>query len=199
MPAERALTDEEVAELDARLAAVPAPLEPLDSAMLDGYLAGVLLQPRPVAASRWLPFVTDGRGRPLPRGFDAAPLIALVQRRHAELAAAIEHRRWFDPWIFAAGDDADVAAAVEPWVAGFAFAMERFPRLIERDTPALTHAFALVLRHLDPAELEDADALLEEIESLEPPADLPTAVEEIVRGVLLLADESRPRRGAIRS
>jgi uncharacterized protein len=160
--------------------------------MLDGYLAGVLLQPRRVAPARWLPFVTDARGRPLPRGFDAAPLVALVKRRHAELDAAIEARRWFDPWIFAADAQAG-PEAVEPWVAGFAFAMECFPRLFEGETPALTHAFALILRHLDPAELEEADALLVEIESLEPPPDLPAAIEEIVRGVLLLADESRPR------
>ena len=41
-------------------------------------------------------------------------------------------------------------------------------------------------------DLEDADDLIEEIESLEPPADLSEAVEELVRATLLLADVSRP-------
>ena len=191
MPAERVLTDDEIAELDERLAAVPAPHEPLDTAMLDGYLCGVLLQPRRIVPGRWLPAVTDIQGRSLPRGFDPARVHALVKRRHAELDQAIEQRQWFDPWIY---DDGSGVAAVQPWVAGFAAAMERFPELIERETPQRIHAFALILRHLDPSELEDADALLEEIESLEPPSDLPAAVEEIVRATLLLADESRPRR-----
>jgi len=49
-----------------------------------------------------------------------------------------------------------------------------------------------VYRHLAPDDLEDADELLAEIESLEPPADLSAAVEELVRATLLLADVGRP-------
>ena len=52
----------------------------------------------------------------------------------------------------------------------------------------LTGPLALLYRHLDVDDLEDADALLAEIESLEPPADLAAAVEELVRATLLLAD-----------
>jgi uncharacterized protein len=175
---------------------VPAPLEAMDASMADGYLCGVLLQARPVAAARWLPAVTDVEGRPLPRGFDARPLHAALARRHAELDAAITARRWFDPWIFAVDEAGEDVAAVAPWVAGFAAAMAEFPALFERDDPELTHAFALIFRHVDAAELEDADALLAEIEELEPPADLPAAVEELVRAVLLLADVARPLAAA---
>ncbi len=83
--------------------------------------------------------------------------------------------------------------AVRPWVAGFAHAMARFPALMAMDDAALLEPLALVLRHLDPAELEDADLLLAEIDSLEPPVDLAAAVEELVRATLLLADVSRPQ------
>lgn len=184
--------EDDALALDRLLAAVPAPLEPMDASMADGFLCGVLLQARPVAPARWLPAVTDVGGRPLPRGFDARDLHARLLKRHAELDAAIGERHWFDPWIFASdGDGADVSA-VEPWVAGFAAAMEWFPALFERDAPELTQAFALIFRHVDPADLEEADALLAEIEELEPPADLADAVEELVRAVLLLADVSRP-------
>jgi uncharacterized protein len=185
------LADEEIAVLDALLAAVPPPLEPLDVAMLDGFLCGVLVQPRAIPESRWMPHATDASGRPLARGFDATRLHALVRRRHAELDAAIGGRQWFDPWVFDTGAG---AAAVEPWVAGFASAMEWFPALLEGDSPALTEPLALLFRHLDANELEDADALLDEIASLEPPADLPAAIEEIVRATLLLADIGRPKR-----
>ena len=46
----------------------------------------------------------------------------------------------------------------------------------------------MLYRHLDAEDLEDADVVLEEIESLEPPADLSEAVEGLVRAMLLLAN-----------
>src|SRR4051812_30754462 len=88
-PVPKPLTERELEELQALLDAVPAPLEALDVSMLDGFLCGVLLQPHRVPEARWLPHVTDADARPLPAGFDAARLQALVRRRHAELDAAI--------------------------------------------------------------------------------------------------------------
>ena len=192
-----ALTDAELDELQQLVDAVPAPLEPLDVSMIDGFLCGVLLQPKSVAPARWLPFVTDADGRALPRRFDPTRLHALVQRRHAELDAAIAQRRWFDPWVFELEGEEGAPPpidAVYPWVAGFATALETFPGLMALDPAALTEPLALVYRHLAPDDLEDADELLAEIESLEPPADLSEAVEELVRATLLLADISRPLR-----
>ena len=201
-PAARAappLNERELDELQALLDRVPAPLEPLDVSMLDGFLCGVLVQPRSVPAARWLPHITDADGRALPARFDATRLHALAQRRHAELDAAIRRRDWFDPWVYEltgdAHDDDDAPAAVDavyPWVAGFATALELFPGLMALDAKALTEPLALVYRHLAADDLEDADALLAEIESLEPPADLSEAVEGLVRACLLLADVARP-------
>ena len=190
-------SDREIDELEDLLDAVPAPLEALDVATLDGFLCGVIVQPRRIVPERWLPFVTDGDGRPLPTGFDARRLRELAVRREAELRRAIERREWFDPRVFELEDD-DAASpadgdAVYPWVAGFAAAMEIFPGLLEGDDDAVVEPLALIYRHLDPDDLEDADALLAEIESLEPPIDLAAAVEELVRATLLLADVARDR------
>lgn len=200
------LTERDIDELQTLLDRVPAPLEPLDVSMLDGFLCGVLLQPQPVPAAQWLPHLTDADGRALPTGFDTQRLHALALRRHAELNEAIAQRQWFDPWVFEmaaededADDDGDGLhdnAAVYPWVAGFATAQEFFPRLMQLDAQALTAPLALLYRHLDPDDLEDADELIEEIDSLEPPADLSAAVEELVRATLLLADVARPRPAA---
>lgn len=227
----RPLDDAELERLQALLEAVPAPLEPLDATMLDGFLCGVLVQPRPVPESAWFPHVLDAEsGRPARPGYDAAPLRALVRRRHAELDAAIEARRWFDPWVFEpeaddeapgptrapAADDglaglagladedgseahgADGAPpevqAVYPWVAGCVTALDLFPGVMALTGPALDEALVLLYRHLDPEDLEDADAILETIETLEPAEDLATAVEELVRATLLLADIGRPQR-----
>ena len=195
-PAPPPLGDREIEALQALLDAVPAPLEPLDVSSLDGFLCGVIVQPTAIAPSRWLRFVTDVDGRALPAGFDARQLHALVLRREGELRRAIGRRQWFDPWVFElnegdAGSD-DVRAAdsdpAYPWVAGFAAALETFPGLLAADEDALTGPLALLYRHLDADDLEDGDALLAEIDSLEPPADLGAAVEELVRATLLLAD-----------
>jgi len=207
------LNERELDELQTILDRVPAPLEALDVSMLDGYLCGVLLQPRHIAVARWLPHVTDVDGRALPARFEASRLTGLVLRRHAELDDAIQRRQWFDPWVFELSDDDERAhesgedddaeddegdggsgaiEAVYPWVAGFATALELFPDLMALDAKALTEPLALVYRHLAPDDLEDADDLLAEIESLEPPEDLAAAVEELVRATLLLADISRP-------
>ena len=151
---------------------------------------------------------TAGRCRP---GFDATRLHALVERRHAELNDAIARRQWFDPWVFELADDDD-AARGDPMMREAMMPCRRrsmrstpgspasrprsscSPALMALDATArrLTEPLALVYRHLAPDDLEDADELLAEIESLEPPADLAEAVEGLVRATLLLADVTRP-------
>ncbi len=186
------LGDADLDELQALLDAVPAPLEPLDATSLDGYLCGVLLQPKPVPAASWLPHVVDVDGRPAPARYPLARLHALALRRHAELQRAIAARQWFDPWVYQLDDEASASDSVLPWVAGFATAMAFFPALMRIDDPALLEPLAVLYLHLDPEDLEDADELLEIVESLEPPTDMPEAVEDIVRSVLRIADVSLP-------
>ena len=126
---------------------------------------------------------------------DIAGLRTLVLRRHAELDAAIAQRRWFDPWVFELdGDAPDAANAVYPWVAGVALAFETFPGVMQLPADETTEALALVYRHLDADDLEDAAELLAEIEMLEPVDRLEDAVEGLVRAMLLLADVTRPVR-----
>ena len=185
-------TDEDLAGLQALLDALPAPLEPLDVSALDGYLCGVLLQPRPPAPEQWLRYVTDMEGRPAPPGVDTGPLLAIAQRRHAQLARAIARRDWFDPWVYQLDEDASPSDCVLPWVAGFAVAMEAFPALMERDDPELVEPLALIYQHFAPEDLEDAEALLEVIETLEPPEDLDGAVQDLVRSLMLMADVVAP-------
>lgn len=186
------LTERELEQLQALLDRLPADLEPLDVVMLDGYLCGVLLQPRPVPEAQWLRPIVDTEGRPPPANFPLGELAALVRRRHDELAQAIAQRRWFDPWVYQLDDAATPSETVLPWVAGFAVAMDAFPALMEGHEAALLEPLATLYRHFEPDDLEDADELLAEIETLELPADLPEAVEDLVRSVLLIADVSRP-------
>ncbi len=192
-PTPKPLGEQEMAELDALLNSLPPQHDALDVVMLDGYLCGVLLQPRPVPENAWLAHVTDLDGKAPPAGFDRARLAALVRRRHAELNRAIERRDWFDPWVYELDEDVSPSETVLPWVAGFAAAVDTFTELMDRHEDEILEPLATLYRHFDPDDLEDAEALLAEIETLELPQDLPEAVEDLVRSVLLIADVSRPR------
>lgn len=193
--------------LQALLDDVPAPLEPLDVSMLDGYLTAVALQPKAPPPNEWLRWVLDSEeGRAPPVGFNPEPIRALAMRRLQQLDAAIRHRQWFDPWVFEPmdddGEDADpedwetILAAVYPWVAGFALGADAFPRgLMACHNAELLEGLAGIYQFLDPEDLEDADELLEAIEAIEPAAHLSEAVEVLVSHTLLLADVSRPLKG----
>lgn len=191
------LSEADLDRLQALLDALPAPLEPLDVGMVDGYLCGVLLQPEAVPLSAWLPPILDSEGRPTPTRVNDE-LLALLRRRHKELNVAIAGRQWFDPWIFELDETEDPSETVLPWVAGFAHALDAHPALMQLPEEPLLEPLAAIYLHLDPDDLEDADALLEEIESLEPPADLEEAVEGLVSAVLMLADVSRPQKPTTR-
>jgi uncharacterized protein len=189
--AAESFTEADLEHLQALLDALPAPLEPLDVSMLDGYLVGVLLQPRAVPIAQWLPPILDSEGRDVPKHVDDE-LVGLLRRRHRELNLAIVGRQWFDPWVFELEDGDSPSETLLPWVAGFAHALECHPELMALSDESLLEPLAAIYLHLDPEDLEDADELLEEIESLEPPVDLESAVEGLVSAVLMLADVSRP-------
>ena len=186
------LDEQDIQRLQDLLDQVPEPLQPLDVSAVDGFLCGLLLQPNDVAVARWLPCMTDLEARALPAGFDLSPLQALVLRRHGQLQRAISARQWFDPWIFELDEEASVSECVLPWVAGFAAAMDRFPGLMQVDDPQLLEPLALIYLHFDAQDLEDADALQQVIDTLEPPADLGEAVQDMVRSLMLMADITRP-------
>jgi uncharacterized protein len=197
-----ALTDREREQLEALLDALPAPLAPPDISALDGFLVGVLLQPKAVPEAQWLPWVRDfDNAGPAPAGIDLTHLHSLVRRRHTQLGQAIAARRWFDPWVFElepAGEDDEATPSdvVLPWIAGFAAALERFPALLDSAGPDAREPLATLYAHFDPDDLEDMGDLAEEIATLEPPQTLDEAVEDLVRCTLLLADAMQTRPAA---
>ena len=187
------LSEAELEALQTLLDSLPATLDPLDTVMIDGYLCGVLLQPQAVPEERWLAHIADVDGRKTPTRFDFALMRALVHRRYVALNQAISQRQWFDPWVYQLDDAATPSETVLPWVAGFATAVDLFTQLMDKHEDELLEPLATLYRHLDPDDLEDAEALLAEIETLAPPETLVEAVEDLVRSVLLMADVSRPQ------
>ena len=207
---DRPLFDRDIAALDELLAGIDAERDPLDVAMLDGFLVGVLLQPDVVLPSAWLPLVFDGEGREaaLPDLPTAQRTIALVMRRYNELAACIVAREPFDPIVFEAVDDTGTAlagkagiVALAPWAIGFAESLEAFPALAAAaaDDDGFASLLASILRHLPVGpDADDARAQAEFDREL-PLADLDEAIDELVATVLDIADITRPNRPLTRA
>jgi uncharacterized protein len=196
------LSDAEFQELDELLAAMPEPLQAMDAVMLDGYLCGLLVQPRLIEPQQWLPWVFDAEGRALPEGGDLAASAraqALTLRRHTALNRALLDEGWFHPLILEDADADDAPAsnpisnAMMPWVAGFQEANSRFPALLEFDDEAVAPALARLFRHL-PAETDEERELVATLDRELPLATLDDAIEELVAAVADLADLTRDAR-----
>ena len=210
------LTDAEIDELDALLSAFPEDRCPFDVAMLDGFLAGVLLAPEPVLPSAWLPHVFAAGGGEIewPDTATAQRTLALAMRRHNELAAHIAAREPFEPIVFEITDADGVPAtggkaiaALGFFAGGFAHALDAIPSLAAAYDADDEFAAALdgVLRHV-PVDPDDTrpEAVQLQLERRQldrdvPLAGLDEAIDELVASVLDAADISRPRRPAVRT
>ncbi len=220
------LTDAEFAELDELLANTPAPLQALDASMLDGYLCGVLVQPRLIDSDEWLPNIFDYDGGVLPDDVDAtwlARIRELVERRHGALNRSMVEDGWFDPVVLDLGEDeaqdaAEPEAADEgeeqaaaratyagmstisrtlmPWVAGFQHACLCFPELGDMPDDAVMAAMARLYRHL-PAETDEEKEIVATLDREHPLKDLDDAIEELVVTVADLCDLTQERRYAV--
>ncbi len=204
------LTDAEFAELDEMLATTPEPLQALDASMLDGYLCGVLVQPRLIPVDEWLPNIFDYDGGLLPEDVDQVWLgrvRELVERRHAALNRQLVEDGWFDPVVLDLDeseapdpqDDPEVAAmspisrTLLPWVAGFQHAQLCFPELSDMPDDAVMAALARLYRHL-PAETDEEKEIIATLDREHPLKDLDDAIEEMVVTVADLCDLTEAER-----
>ena len=202
------LTDAEFDELDTLLQTTPEPREPLDVLMLEGYLVGVLVQPRVVPAEEWLPWILDIEGRSLAAYVDAdaawlARSRTLIERRLQSLNAAISEDGWFDPLIV----DTDrappaseyepvqspVSRALLPWAAGFHWAQEQLCEPGDHDDDAIASALARIYRHL-PAEADDDREIVAVLDREHPLATLEDGIEDLVLAAVDLWDLTHRER-----
>lgn len=203
------LTDPELDELDQLLADTPEPLDPLDLVMVDGYLCGVLVQPRLLMLEEWLPPVFDLEGASLPEDVDAAWLARctqLLERRHASLNRSLAEDGWFDPILHELPELATDSASADMlrelpeasrplfgWVAGFQYATTVFPDLITLADEPVVEALDRVFRHLPPDTDEDR-AVLRALDEAHPFKSVDAAVEDLVLAVGELWELTREAR-----
>ena len=200
------LTDAELDELDTLLQATPEPFQPLDVLMLDGYLVGLLVQPRVVSLDEALPPVFDLEGRPLGADIDTAWLArcrTLIERRLLALNAAISEDGWFDPLLVDTDREppvseyepvqSPVSRALLPWAAGFHWAQECFPGLVNLDDDAIASALARIYRHL-PAETDEDREIVAVLDREHPLATLDAGIEDLVLAAVDLWDLTHRQR-----
>jgi uncharacterized protein len=203
------LTDAQIDELDRLLDAVPQPYAPMDAAMLDGFLVGLLLQPEPVPAEAWQPYVFDVDARPEAAAADpvaAARVRELAVRRMGFLGASIAAREAFDPILTTlpeadgAGHAPDPSLALASWAAGFTNALHAFPALVERNDAGVAELLVGVYRHLPEEGADDGlRALRRDAQADVPLHSLDDALDDLLGCVLGIADLIHPRRPVTRA
>jgi uncharacterized protein len=123
------LNDEEMEMLGTILVSDAVPEDCMDLEMLDGFLAGVLLSPRPIAREDWLPEVWSAYGdADFGSGATIQNAILLVLSYYNELASTLgrdDEYAW-EPFCFAAGDDGTQGIG-EAWSAGLIQGLELWP------------------------------------------------------------------------
>jgi len=127
----RPLSDEELSDLDDLLAELPS-----DGAMnieaLDGYLAGLLLSPKPLAeqpGADWLPLVWGGDGEgnaPFASGKQKKRVMMLVLRHLQSIAWQWRQKPelWEPIFSVAEVDDDEELTDAEDWALGFMSAVD---------------------------------------------------------------------------
>jgi uncharacterized protein len=180
------------------LAAVPAPFETVDAVILDGYLAGVLVQPVLLDPEDWLPpiFGTDGMPEPGIEGWSEAQhdrLISLITRRKDEILRGILEDGWFDPIVPMIEDDdgkpaegKDALEGIGYWAAGFEWALANFPQLEEAALAGVPDLLDSIWRHL-PDQDETQQAMTKALDEEHPLKGIDEAIEALVFDVVDLA------------
>ena len=201
------LGDAEFSELDALLAQVPEPLEPLDVVMLDGFLAAIVVQPELIDAERWLPYVFDAGGHRWGEAElspEQARARELIARRQAAINRALAEYGSFDPLILEPDEEDDAEAggapgldattrAILPWVAGFEFAASIFPGLGDLGDDAVATTLARLYRFL-PADGDEEQATVALVAKERPLDSLDDAIAEVIACVADLYDLTEPLR-----
>jgi uncharacterized protein len=221
------LTDAEFEELDELLATTPAPLQALDASMLDGYLAGVLVQPRLIDSDEWLPNIFDYDGGVLPDDVDAtwlARIRELVERRHAALNRSMVEDGWFDPVVLdldedeegsaeaqaaAQGEDEEQAAARATYAGMSKISQTLMPWVAGfqhaclcfpdlSDMPDDAVMAAMARLYRHlPAETDEEKEIVATLDREHPLNDLDDAIEELVVTVADLCDLTQEQRYAV--
>ncbi|MFN4064336.1 MAG: UPF0149 family protein [Parazoarcus communis] len=118
------MRDEDFEALEEILTSDVVPEDCMDLEMLDGFLAGVLISPQPIAVERWLPAVWSAHedGVSFGSGSGVQRAIRLVLSYYNEMSTTLgldeDDETCWEPFCFAI-TDGDTIQLGDEWVEGF--------------------------------------------------------------------------------
>jgi uncharacterized protein len=98
-----------------------SPAECMDLSELDGFLAGLIAGPEPIAPSEWLPVIWDGEEPAFDSEAEAGTILGTILSRYNDIAESLDN----DPTAFSPvfWEDDDGEPVVEDWAHGFMHAV----------------------------------------------------------------------------
>ena len=126
------MSDHDFEALEEVLTSDIVPEDCMDLEMLDGFLAAVLISPRPVPVERWLPNVWSAHGDEASFGTGSGlqRAIRLVKAYHNEMVSTLgldeEEEVCWEPFCFAIAEG-DPLKIGEEWLDGFAQGLDLWP------------------------------------------------------------------------
>jgi uncharacterized protein len=152
-----------------------SPAECMDLSELDGFMAGLIAGPEPIAETEWLPVVWDGEEPVFADEQEAELILGTILRRYSDIAASLDgDPTTYSPVFWEADDGTPV---VEDWAHGFMHAVSLRteawePVLRDEETAILLIPIGLIAGLAVP-DLEDEMKLPEDdLEELMEDADM---------------------------
>lgn len=134
------MRDEDFEALEEVLTSDVVPEDCMDLEMLDGFLAGVLISPQPVAVERWLPAVWSAHedGVSFGSGSGVQRAIRLVLSYYNEMSTTLgldeDDETCWEPFCFAIADG-DTIQLGDEWVEGFTQGLDLWRKDWHADLP----------------------------------------------------------------
>jgi uncharacterized protein len=123
------MSEEDFEALEEALVSGDVPEDCMDLEMLDGFLAAILISPRPIAVDQWLPTVWSADETADPGGGQGVQrAIRLVLAYYNELVTTLgrDAGECWEPFCFAPAEDDELGLGDE-WAMGFAQGLGQWP------------------------------------------------------------------------
>lgn len=193
------LSPEEFVEMDELLATIPEEFEAMDACEADGFMTALALLPKKPSTREWVPEIlstlSDSSASTGMAQSDKR-LRSLLQRRLLEIENTLRSSELLDPLYFEPEDEegeplkgAESVVALEPFAMGFLEATQKWPGILDNDSPIIARSLPGIFRHLPTEALGDFAKIKESLDREAPLEDLPSALSDLADCIAEIAAE----------
>ena len=187
------LNEQEFVELEELLASIPETHNPMEADEADGFLTGLLLNPKEVPPDSWMPFILDAGGKAVTElsPEDLYRLQSLLYRRYLDLNDQLKARSPVDPIILEEAEEDDPSGELGPFASGFLASMQLFPGLSSIEDKAVSGAVLGILRHLPASAQGDLAGMIAKANETSPLKSPQDAFEDMTACIAEIAEVTR--------